>query len=92
MMKDSPFVKIITFLGTELKFRFDQPLEFTKFVTTEERESLNTYIRTAKEYIDWAYMTPVDRYMKEKSEQVAMHRLKSLQEDYEHLYNKNSNN
>jgi hypothetical protein len=90
MMKGSNRVKLITFLGTELKFSLDKPLEFTKFVTTEEKESISMYVKTGREYIDWAFMTPAERYMKEKSEQVALHRLKTLQEDYEFLYNKSS--
>ena len=90
-MKGSPFIKIITFLGTELKFRLDQPCEFNKFVSTEERESLQSYIRTATEYIDWVYMPPEERYAREKSEALAQYRLKSLQEDYEFLYNKSAN-
>lgn len=90
MKRGNPYVKIITYLGTELKFFLDRPREFNKFVTTEEKESLDKYLQTGYEYMEWASMTPEQRFAKEKEEMIQQHRLKSALEDFEYLHTKNS--
>ena len=81
MMKGSSFIKIITSLGTELKFNYDEPTEFNKFMTTEEKESLPWYIKTAIQYLEWTYMTPEQRFEKERAELIIQHRIQSSLED-----------
>lgn len=77
MMRGSPLVKIITFLGTELKFNYEELMEFNKFMTSEERESLPWYLKTALQYLEWVYMTPEQRFEKERAELIIQHRIQN---------------
>ncbi|CAI2364677.1 unnamed protein product [Moneuplotes crassus] len=78
MIKGFPLIKINTFFGTELKLNLDEKLEFTKFLTKEEKESIPYYIKTGLEYMEWAFLSLEERYKREKEEITHQNRLESL--------------
>ena len=79
-LKTCPSWKFNTFLGTELKFNIEENIEFTKFVSAEERESIPQYLKIGLEYMEWAFLSIEERFAKEKEELIVEHRLQEIQE------------